>query len=317
MANLSRLLNNIYKYDKDSRIVLDNIEKQTHLLGARTPIPNQALPTLLNNSGDELAQITFTEDSYDKLRRIRSLEKLITQLFKTNSQNPPNINFFCTGYRDFDGDIIINQIVCPILDMASHSNFKSHQEIYNYLFSQNYKNLNEDTIAYAYENMRLADFTISRTGHIPQEKENILPIGTHSVVLIGTTRSQEGLGELATCCNLRELAESIIPDVPVACNNLITGSLLITPDIQVRTGKETKEQSAYTLQPGSLECTIATYYRSEKTGKVHPYRLDNITRAAGLLFNGETENIRISSSPQNLGNIERAPSRSLNFEPTM
>lgn len=307
--NISRLLNNIYKNDKQSSNVLDSIEAHNKGIGAKTPIPNQALPTLQNNSNDDLAQMIFTPRAYYILKKIRKIDKLIYPLFRSKNLTPPPLNFYLSGYKDFDGDIVIDQIYCPIIDAINKYDCKSHQEVLSRLLELDYETLNQDTIGYAYDSMRLEDFSKVPVINASTNEKYMQPIGTHSVVLIGKTRTQDNLGELATCCNLKELAESVIPDVEVKCDNLISGTLLITPQIQVRTAKNSPTQSAYTFQPGSLECSLITYIKSNTTHKVQPCSIDNIARAIGITPTGEKENISISTSPQNITNISRATMR--------
>lgn len=292
MADLNRFLNNIRNYDREFADFMSCCRQKYKNIGATTPIPNQALPTLYNNLGKE-AELVFDKPAYYMLNKIRNLNERFEVLSKKNKSIHIPIKFICTGYRDKNGDIVIDNITCPIFEHLSQK-FKSTQQINEYI-TTHYSELSQLN---KYINFDGYDYLMHGT-------VGTQPIGTHIVSLIGQTRPQNNIGELINCCKMSELAEATMPNEPVA-DNIISGTLLITPDTFA---KDSTDKSGNSLKriPGSLECTIISYIKSPNTSKTVPIRLDNIVKSWGFTADEQRENIAISQSPQDLSGLPSMP----------
>ena len=203
------------------------------------------------------------------------------------------IKFVCTGYRDKDGDIVIDDIKCPIYNHLLEK-FKSQIQIQDYIHDH-YSELSDLN---KYINYDAYEFLMNCTVGTP-------PIGTHVVSLIGQTRPQNNIGELINCCKMSELAEATMPNEPVT-DNIISGTLLVTPDTFAKSTDSMTADSLVKI-PGSLECTIISYAKSPNTSKTVPVRIDNIVKSWGFTLDEQREPITISQSPQDLTGLPKMP----------
>ncbi|MBQ7351925.1 MAG: hypothetical protein IJW59_03605 [Clostridia bacterium] len=293
MPSIERLLNNVRQNSK-MRKILSAIDRKfpDAQSCAKTPIPNQAFPPLLNKQ-QRPATLHFTKYAHDILQYIRyfdhkvSVSRLVNNV-KTQ-QNP--INFVCFGYKDsISGDLVIEDIYCPILEKLKKFSFKSLQEQINYIASSKpSKETNTDIQSVFYEYLRATKIPLDH-----KEKEAL-------VALIGTTKpSNTNSPETTNCFSLSEIAKAVMPEFKVN-EDIISGVLAVTPKT-IQFPYMYQDDLEKNLIDGSLESLIITYNKNPKTSKVKPTMLSNITECQTQL-NAKSHKIKISSSAQPLDEL--------------
>lgn len=266
MPRLARLLNNIYKNKRYAKYFND-IEGKNELLNANTAIPNQGLPTSFNKL-NEPTTIFFTNDTAYTLQQIAKVSyNNSLKASKENAKDYP-IEFFCYGYQDFDGDVIITGIEFPSIKQETYKstatvNRLKHIDITSKLYDYLY---------------RL---------HI--NKRDGLAIGDRLVALYGSTKSFSNKDNNRYCATLGEMSESIVPGDLSFNRNILSGTIIIPPKVF-----EPVSFNKFTERNGSIEVALIDY-QLEKSGKVTPTSIKNVTRAIDTDTNKEVE---ISKSPQ-------------------
>ena len=296
MANLLRLLNNV-RNNRETDRVFTSIDKQypQSVLGANTPIANQAFSTEINAKGHPTS-IYFSRNAYNILQYIRRLDQKCSALRSSSNLTSRSIDFLCQGYRDFTGDICITKILCPVLDMIDQIKFNSKQQEIEFLaFDKSAGARTHKTNTIEYMNHLLSNYTLSSTD----------PIGTEAVVLLGTTRHTELNDDVSNCFKLKELAEAVVKDTAIP-GDISTGVIAITPSIveidHVNHKSKSMDRDKYLID-GSLECALITYDRSEICQRVKPNNIVNITRAYAMIEDNKYIPLSISKSKQPLTGI--------------
>lgn len=286
MANTNRLLNirnNNSELDKFFKSIAMKYDSR---LGINTPVPNHALATELNANGRP-ATLYFSENAYRMLQFIRNIDHQVSSLRASVGIADQPLEFVCYGYRDFAGDIMIENIDAPILEMMNKLEFDDNNKRLEYLayYSKQFaKDSHIETTS------RMYDFLKNLTLTEPA-------VGQEVVALYGTTKPPIG-EKTSNCFTIKELADAVIPNVPVA-GRISTGILAITPKL-IEFGRLMREDgnnlSDY-LKDGSLECAMISYAMSEKTKKVTPINITNVTQARAI-WDSKTHDVQISQSKQ-------------------
>lgn len=286
MANLLRLTNNVY--NQEMKKVLNSIDKEfsEFNFGSKTPIPNQVLPTDLN---DERAPSTiyFSKDAFNQLQKIREVDHHCSVLRSSKGISNKPINFACFGYRDWDGNIFINSIEVPLFEYLASQKLSGKKGIEAIVKDNKIpsKELHTDATCRVFDYLRENRFVKD-------------PIGSELVALCGTTKHTDSLYDAkSNCFTLGELAESVLPNVKVK-ENITSGMISITPKTIDATRVLRKKMYDDTcLIDGSIECALISYVPSGQSGYVKPSTITNVTRAIGVTNSGHVP-IRISSSDQ-------------------
>jgi hypothetical protein len=140
-------------------------------------------------------------------------------------------------------------------------------------------------------------------------------IGTDVVALLGVTK-QETTPEYNNCFRLSEIAEAVVPNLPVKADNIMSGVLAITP--KTVKAKALFDKKGFLnvddyLEPGSLECAIISYKKSHSTGVVIPTNIQDIKAAVGIQ-KGKECTLKISSSSQPTDGLYTARQQKLDHE---
>lgn len=290
MANLLRLINNVCNNNNEIDKVFRGIDRKfpEYGLGSPTPIPNQVLPTDLNDENMP-SIIYFSKSAYSKLQKIRDIDHKCSVVRSSKGIADKPLEFALMGYRDWDGNIFINNIEVPIFEQLASSRLSTQKGIEAIATDKNisYKDLHTETTSRVFDYLKNNKFAKS-------------PIGSELVALLGTTKhANKSNPDASNCFTMSELAESVIPNVKVH-ENITSGILSITPKTL-----ETNKRSLFSigtpktyLNDGSLECALVSYLRNEQSGYVKPIGLTNVTRAKGVNARDEHESIMISSSSQ-------------------
>lgn len=294
MANLLRFINNLCNHGvSEFSDVLDSIDQKfpEYGLGSSTPIPNQVLATDLNYSRSP-STMFFSKKAYAKLQIIREIDYECTNIRKTEGKADKPLEFVCYGYRDLDGDLFIEDIECPIFEQILTKGKRSftQKDIRNIALNENisFKDLHTETTCRAFDHLRNCKFANT-------------PVGDELLALLGTTKhTLDELSELSNCFTMKELAESVIPNVKVH-EDIATGILAITPKsiqkVKTHGIKSPFSTHRYQQVDGSLECAIISYNRTANN-YAKPYHISNVTRAEGITSDGNRVPIKISSSLQ-------------------
>jgi len=294
MANLLRLLNNV-RNNKEVSKVFSSIDKKypQTALGATTPISNQLFSPLFNEE-NEFSKIIFTDHAFAVLNLIREIDHSCSIKRMNTNKSPRPIKFICYGYKDFDGDIIINHIDVPIIEYMRQCKVSRNQEMEFLAHAPIPKELKIDTQSRAYDYLRTNTFSQN-------------PIGQEIVCLFGTTK-HKGMDDnnpTDNCFTMSELAEAVIPDVKVA-DKITSGVIAITPRImELNKSNLNKSNPRWTFKDGSLECAVIEYEKSEQSNLVRPISIHNLTQAVGIK-NGKETDLLISSSSQDTTGLYRA-----------
>lgn len=279
---MSSKINRLLQLRKNSNLnnyfhALDEKYPQYNL-GANTPILNHQLQTE-NNFQNVPATLFFSEKASAGLDYIRHLaqKKSTYRLDKDKDDSP--LEFFCLGYQDFDGDIIVESIEFPAYSFA-RINSSTTAEINNKLFNNktdDYTKI-EGFSAY-FDYLRNASF----------KRKN--PQGNKPVAFYGTTRPLIKCSDnTENCIRMGELAKSIVPG-DIDFGDIMTGVISVSPYtiIQTKDGLKYKE--------GSLEA-ILTNYKSNKKGQLTPANLTSITNCMSISKDKPAKIIEIANSQQ-------------------
>lgn len=301
MANKARLLSNIIANDRECGKVFHSIAKlnktSANSLPAVTPVPNQVFATEHNRFGKD-ATIHFTKSASQFLEYLRELDHYITTTNASKGKQSPPLKFACYGYKDLDGDIVINSIDCPVYEEAYQQGFTKKSQIIEYIMqNMGSKDMSIENSARVFDYLRQSNFASPK------------PIGTDIVALMGTTKHASLEGDEYNCFTVGELAESVLPYyVPVNADGIISGTLAITPKTiseKYLLSRGSKDNIADYLQDGSIEVALISYAKSESTGYVTPTKITNVTKALAQTDKGLTP-LKISSSTQPTSRIYKA-----------
>lgn len=259
-------------------------------LGTQTPIPNQALPTDINESGNATT-IYFTAEANTMINSIREIDHTISSMRASNNIADKPIEYVCYGYRDFNGDIVIEHIDVPVFETLIALNLPNDRMKYEFLAF--------DTSATAKSHK--IEITSRIYEHLRHTKRH--PDGKEIVALFGTTKHPNKNDNTSNCFTLKEFADATMPYKPVQ-TNIISGVISITPKTieAQRINKDASHISAF-LTPGAIECALISYHRNEHSGLTIPNGLTNITEAYGMDKSGKLNKIKISCSNQPVDNI--------------
>ena len=290
----SRLLN--IKYNLELSKVFESVENKNQGLSSKTPIPNQLFAPGYTDDFD-FTKITFMEEAYSSLQRIRELDHIYTSKTFNSKKKTHPIKFLCYGYKDFDGHIIITEIDCPLLDELAKKKLSSNEELAKFVeLFVTYSKTNRETQTYMREYLRNFSF-------------NEPPIGTHIVALIGQTMPATLDSSIQNTFNMGELNSAVLPDkVKFEGNHgLISGIIGIaqkTVNYSALLNKKARLESSSITQDGSLECAVISYTK-RPNNTVMPTNVVNITEASRVK-DGKELPLLISSSPQPLDYLYKA-----------
>lgn len=296
MANLLRLTNNVNNQEIGK--VFNSIHKEfsEYNFGSKTPVPNQVLPTDLNDERLP-STIYFSKNAFDQLQRIREIDHQCSALRSSKGISNKPIDFACFGYRDWDGNIFINSIEVPLFEYLASQKLSTKKGIEAIVKDNKIpsKDLHIDATCRVFDYLRENIFTKD-------------PIGSELVALCGTTKHTESIYDAkSNCFTLGELAESVIPNVKVR-ESITSGMISITPKTVNASRILRKKMCDDTcLIDGSIECALISYVPNGQLGYVKPSTITNVTRAVGITSNGQVP-IRISSSDQPLQGLYQGKS---------
>jgi len=293
MANISRLVKNISNNDPEARKVFESIANKSNTtsdqISANALVPNQAFSAAYNNLG-EFSKIIFLDSAFKKLDTIREFDHFCSAYRYSNNKKPVSIRFNCYGYKDHDGDIVITNIDCPLLDIAFSRKFKTEHELYDFISTRaNSSVYNIETSSRMYDYLRHNVFTQPS-------------VGTDVVALHGYTKPDS-----TNCCKISEIAESVIPQISVASNSIMSGVIAITPKTINTSAIYNKNKNSIEdcLEDGSLEVAIISYKKNPNTGTVSPIAIHDVKNSVGIISEQQYV-LKISSSNQPLNGIYRA-----------
>ena len=301
MANKARLLSNIIANDRECSKVFNSIAKLHRStpsnLPSVTPVPNQVFATEHNRFGKD-ATIHFTKSATQFLEYLRELDHYITTTNASKGKQAQPLKFACYGYKDLDGDIVINTIDCPVYEEAYQQGFTKKSQIIEYIMqNMGSKDMSIETSARVFDYLRQSNFA------------NPKPIGTDIVALLGTTKHATMEGDDYNCFTVGELAESVLPYyVPVNADGIISGTLSITPKTiseKYLLARNNADNIANYLQDGSIEVALISYAKSESTGYVTPTKITNVTKALAQSDKG-LKPLKISASSQPTSKLYKA-----------
>ena len=288
MANIQRLVKNTCLYDQEVKKVFNSIAEKADTnidcLGATTPIPNQVFASKYNSNG-EFAKIFFMEKAYKQLSEIREIDHLCSSSRMSRNKRVNSIKFVCYGYQDFDGDIVITSIDCPIIRKAYSKKFKNKESFYDFIATETIsKEFNHEASYLMYDYLK--DVAISQPA-----------IGNSVVALLGYTKPETDK-DYDRCFKLSEIAEAVIPNVTVRSDNIKSGVIAITP--KTLKASLLYNKSAYDnidkyLEDGSLECALISYSKNPKTGQVVPTTIQDIKKASAETKDKQID-LKISAS---------------------
>ena len=297
MANINRLVLNTSHKDNEVCKVFDSLELKYNGLTGSIPCPNQAFATSYNDFG-EPTKLIFTEYSYQQFKQLRDIAHRCSVYQSSMSKEVNQIKFACIGYKDLDGDIVITKIECPVLEKAFNKNFKTDSKFIDFVSKESGKSEYKlEANARAFDHLRNSVF----------HKEK--PIGREIVAFIGYTKDESN-PETNNCFKLSEVADAVLPNIPVNTNKISCGVIAITPktlNASAIYNKKNRGNLENLLQDGSLECAIISCEKSQNTGCVTPTSIKNIRACVGMNKNTE-EPITISSSKQPLEKLYIASS---------
>ena len=301
MANKARLLSNIIANDRECSKVFNSIAKlnktSANSLPSVTPIPNQVFAAEHNRFGKD-ATIHFTKAANQFLEYLRELDHYIATTNASKGKQSPPLKFVCYGYKDLDGDIVINSIDCPIYEEAYQQGFTKKTQVIEYIMqNMGSKDMSIENSARAFDYLRQSNFAKPK------------PIGTDVVALMGTTKHATIEGDEYNCFTVGELAESVMPYyVPVNADGIISGTISITPKTiseKYLLSRGKADNIADYLQDGSIEVALISYTKSESTGYVTPTKITNVTKALAQTDKGLTP-LKISASTQPTNRLYKA-----------
>ena len=298
MANKLRFLN---MPDNETHKVLSSIatRQKTHItsLPAASAVPNQSFATEQNRFGKP-ATIHFTQNASAYLQYLRDLDHYMSSINMSKGKQSQPLKFACFGYKDLDGDIVINSIECPVYEEARQQGFTTQSQVIEYIMKNiATKDMNIENSARVFDYLRQYNFV--------QPK----PIGTDIVALMGTTKHANLDNDDYNCFTVSELSEAVIPYyVPINADSIISGTIAITPKTiseKYLLSRGKGDNIANYLQDGSIEVALISYTKSESTRYVNPQRITNVTQALAETKQGLVP-LKISSSSQPTGKIYKA-----------
>jgi len=271
----SRLLNNLYHNPYMLKLF-----KSFKCLETSTPIPNQALPIAFNQENQE-SKLLFTNRASKMIDYIRQLAYNQSTTRQEHGKADRDINFYCTGYVDHNGDYIIDDIIVPSIQYYTGT---SKKEI-------NYEKLYLSTHPRSVSQALIDGFN----DYITEFNININKQGKKTFAMLGSTRATNKLDNERYAPTLSELSKAVAPGFIQYKCPIATGYLIIPPmNLIINDNKRI-------LENGSLECTIIDYgYSPNKIA--YPKSMHNVTKCQqrhfpdGITY---TDN-SISQSPQNL-----------------
>ena len=249
----------------------------TYNLGTNTPILNHHLQTESNFSGAP-ATLYLEKQPSEMLSFIRQLaQKKSDYRISKNKPDTP-IEFFCYGYQDHSGDIVIKNIVFPAYNQIRETS-DTINEVYERLYNHTpSKDLKIDSFANYFDYLRNTKFN---------DKDNV---GRIPVALYGTTKPIVSYADhTENCPRFGEVAKSIVPG-DVDFGDMMTGVLTVSP----YTISQTKD--GYVYHNGSLEAILTKYRINNKNGYSYPEYLTNITNCQTTNSKGKLCNCVISNS---------------------
>ena len=302
MPNKSRLINNVIGYNSECAKVFSSIAR-THKttpteLPATTPIPNQVFATEQNRFGKP-ATIIFTQNAINYLQYLRNVAHHISLIQTSEEKQQHPLKFGCFGYKNNNGNIIINSIECPVYTEARNQGINDPKEVIQYIIHRmNSKDISIENSSGVYDYLKYA--------HLNTQK---IPNGCEAVALLGTTKHASLDNDTYNCFSVSELSEAVMPYyVSVKSDNIVSGTLAITPKTisekyLVSRGK--KDNVGEYLQDGSLEVALISYEKSPTSGYVTPVNITNITQALAQTDKG-LQPIKISMSSQPTESLYKA-----------
>lgn len=301
MANIERLLNGLSKSPSNVDEVMKSIFHKfpEYRISSSTPVPNQVFAPDLNDRRDP-STMYFSKKAFSKLKVITEFDYRCTAERESLGKADRPLEFTCYGYRDWDGDIYIDNIEIPLFEeYFPHKRTLTQKDVETIVRNNDVssRDMHIEATSRAFDFLRNSTFTNA-------------PVGDELVALIGTTKHyQKDNPEASNCFTLGEIADSIIPNVK-AKSNIITGILAITPKTmefkKPRGRKPFSTKDCFHQVDGSLECLIAYYTnRCEKSCYIRPYHLANIVSATGITSNGDMETIKVSQSKQPIDGLVR------------
>lgn len=277
MANINRLINNIS--DPSTNKALNSIFENSIISSSSTPIPNQVLPAAIKADGTPVS-LYFVNDAFNKICLIEDLaQKQTIQREKAKKPDRP-IEFLCTGYVDFAGDLVINKVYIPALDFVKGTCKTMEEAEKKFSLSKLpagiHSNLINEQNKYL-KNTSLGD---------PKSE-----IGQGLVTLLGTTKPDMPDSQYSNCFKLSELADSVINGDNIPKHNIVTGTIATTPYTIEKQG------NTYYSIPGSIECT-AISYDYKNNGKAFPTKISNIISCYANTKDNRLIKVKISQSSQ-------------------
>ena len=162
----------------------------------------------------------------------------------------------------------------------------------------------EEFFNYISENTASADFNLESPSlmyeYLRLQTFKDPPIGSAIVGLIGYTKHENS----NNCFKLSEVAEAVVPQMPIRADNIMSGVIAITPKTINATKLYSQKNKSIdnSLENGSLECAIIEYQKNPKTNAVQPTNIMNVCRAVEIV-NDKAIPIKISSSSQPTDNL--------------
>lgn len=248
-------------------------------LGAKTPILNHHLQTE-NNFEKKPATLFMSEHATHVLDFIRRLaQKKTTYRLDKGKEDTP-IEFFCTGYQDLNGDIVINNIDFPAYVYAQEQS-STQSEICHKLFNNKMDSYTKiEGFCSYFDYLRETDFNYEHSGAIKP------------VALYGVTKPVIDYKDgTENCIRFNELAKSIVPG-DVGFGEIISGVLSVAPYSLA----QTKEGFVYV--DGSLEAILTRYNINQKTGYLTPAYITNVTKCQAIKNDCPANFVQISQSSQ-------------------
>lgn len=246
--------------------------------GTNTPILNHHLETETNFQGKP-ATLFFSEKSSKALQIIRDFAQKKTTYRLDKKKEDSSLEFFCLGYQDFNGDIMIDNIIFPAYTYA-RSLSSTNAEIYDKLF-------NNKTDGYTRIEGFATYFDYLRNTNMNMSEAQ----GKKPLALYGITKPViEYSDSTENCIRFGEMAKSIVPG-DINFEDVITGVLSISPYTI------TQSRDGFKYKNGSLEA-ILTHYKSNKSGLLTPVNITNVINCQIILNDHPHENLEISKSYQ-------------------
>lgn len=294
---IDRLLSNV-KNTPEVKRVFDSIFKKypEYMCGAKTPISNQVFSPATNEL-DNPTSIYFTSKATNTLNTIRKVSKIQAVSRENSHKNDRPIEFLCTGYVDFSGDVIITNISIPFMEIIRENSATPDSFYEQFFLSQKPSEAHKSLISDFNEYLRC------------NTMDSKSPIGTEIVAMIGTTKPATDDINTTNCFNLQEVAQGVIRGDIKPKSPIRTGVIAITPNTFA------KSKGKFVELPGSLECML-TSYDYNRNGTCYPVNIENVVSAYTSDKNHRISSISISSSFQDKNGLP-LPKFKFNKQTTM